>query len=99
MWFRQGHRVKQVEGKPLQRASPYMLSLMLMASNQGGQAGDSTCSLPGGGKQRGGVLSGVLCREQEMWQAAMQHQPSRDNQVLEDGSERVVLASACAAVG
>eukprot|EP00967_Tisochrysis_lutea_P097756 scaffold143720_cov18-Tisochrysis_lutea.AAC.1 len=68
-----------------------MLSLMLMpsassssvmAGNQGGQASDSTCSLPGN-KQRGEVLPGVLCREQEVKQDVMQHHPSgRDSQVL-----------------
>eukprot|EP00983_Pelagomonas_calceolata_P088435 1157205-Pelagomonas_calceolata.AAC.4 len=53
-----------------------------------GQAGDSTTSsLPGGGKQKREVLSGVLCGKQEVWQAAMQHQPSRYSQVLGGGSE------------
>eukprot|EP00983_Pelagomonas_calceolata_P127456 1161404-Pelagomonas_calceolata.AAC.8 len=41
-----------------------------------GRASDSTSSLPGVGIQRGEVLPGVLGWEQEVSQAAMQHQPS-----------------------
>eukprot|EP00983_Pelagomonas_calceolata_P041789 1138208-Pelagomonas_calceolata.AAC.5 len=49
----------------------------------GGYAGDSTFSLPGGGERRGEVFFRLaLCVEQEVLQAAMHHQP-RDSQVLE----------------
>eukprot|EP00983_Pelagomonas_calceolata_P064810 1148297-Pelagomonas_calceolata.AAC.4 len=57
---------------------------------QEGQTGDSTCSLPGG-KQRREVLPRVL----DMELATVRHQPSRDSQVLEGGSEQKQWASCC----
>eukprot|EP00983_Pelagomonas_calceolata_P101028 1158645-Pelagomonas_calceolata.AAC.2 len=56
-------------------------------------SGRASC-LPGGSKQRGEVLPGVPCREQEVQHAAMQHQPSRGSQVFEDGRTAGQLLSA-----
>eukprot|EP00983_Pelagomonas_calceolata_P133981 1162016-Pelagomonas_calceolata.AAC.26 len=64
------------------RVSPCVSSLMLMAGNQGGQAGGSTCSLPGGGKQKGGVLPGVLCEEQDRRMRGILMDEEGNNQLL-----------------